>query len=157
MVTAFARAAALVGAVFAGTPQDRPDFSGKWAGIPGETIPADLPNNKSLCLDQDREHFTVGCDPKTRLTYRLDGAVTKREERIEGVLRTITAKAAWVGSKLAITEEYTFTKRETIYSFTETGAGKLTVTGSTTMLHERGGALSVSTIGPFTRAYKKSS
>jgi len=46
-------------------------------------------------------------------------------------------------------------KRESTYSFDAAGTGHLTVTTATTLLHKTGGQLTVSTIGPFTRVYKK--
>ena len=67
----------------------------------------------------------------------------------------MTSTAKWAGSKLVIITHDGFSKHEVTYSFDEAGSGNLIVTNGTTLLHTRSGALTVSTIGPFTRVYKR--
>ena len=133
--------------------QALPNFSGTWTRIPGAGTEwvRQVGSSKPLIIEHTDTTFTVGSGA-TKKSFRI-GAETKREETIAGVVRTITAKVAWVGSKLILTEEWSLTKREDAYSLDD--QGRLILTGSTTLLFTRGGVLTVDTIGPITSVYKK--
>jgi hypothetical protein len=147
-------------AVLAGTPaieaiaQATPNFSGTWTPVPGRTKP-EARDGPSIKIRQDGASIAITNGTEATRSYRLDGSKTTRQEKDNGVDRTVTATVKWTGSVLTITEEVGITKREYTYAFEEGGTGLLVATSATTLLHTRGGALTVSTIGPVTRVYRK--
>lgn len=110
-----------------------------------------------MTITQDSKTIAIQFANEPTLTYRLDGEATRREEKEDGLTRTVTSRAVWVGTKLTITEERQGWKRERTYLFDDGRQSELSITSATTLLHTRNGALTVSTIGPWTRVYRKGS
>jgi hypothetical protein len=144
--------------LFAQTPKPATDFSGRWAPVAGASKPVELPLGPGFVIAQDTTTFTIAyantmVKPET---YRLDGSKTTRVDSGDANRqRTLTSSAAWDGPKFVITTEDSFSKTQTVYAIDVAGGGNLIVTASTTMLYTKGGKLTVDTIGPFVRVYKK--
>jgi hypothetical protein len=130
------------------------EFSGTWAPVAGASKPADLPLGGPIRIEQGSLTFTLGLPDGSRRTYRLDGLETQRTEKDGADVITVTTSARWAGAALVITERYRLATRETNYAL-ESESGNMVVTSATTLLHTRGGRLTVSTIGPFVRVYRK--
>jgi len=135
--------------------QPLPNFSGTWVPIPGRAQPSFLPAGAGLTIRQDSKTIVVQQEEGLARTYRLDSEPTQHEEKESDVTHTVTARASWVGTKLTITEARQGWKRERTYFFDNGLQTELSITSATTLLHTRNGALTVSTIGPSTRVYRK--
>ena len=144
--------------------QEVPNLSGTWTLVPLTKEPHDAgfaPQGRKFTVVQDASTITITTtlnfgDSQTKRTYRLDGSETRQSVKTgpkETSAQTATAK--WRDHTLVITTEWTFHKRTVTYLLDKTGG--LIVTGSTTLLHKRDDQLTVSTTGPFTRAYRRDS
>ena len=135
------------------------DFSGRWLPIPGASKPVDLRLGPGFIVAHDSATFTItyATTAAKPQTYRFDGSKTTRVEtsRSNGQ-QTFTSTAAWNGSTLVITTEEGFSRTEMSYAIDVADSGNLVVTSSTILLYKNGGKLTVDTIGPFVRVYKKS-
>ncbi|HKV99396.1 MAG TPA: hypothetical protein VJN96_06220 [Vicinamibacterales bacterium] len=135
-----------------------PNFSGTWTEIPGTSQPAGMPPLTPITIRQDSGNVTVLDSSNEQATYRLDGSETQNKKRLgQPEMRSVTSTARWAGSRLILTDRSELWKRETTYSFREDGSGDLVVTLTLTGLYERSGALTVGSIGPNTRYYRKKS
>jgi hypothetical protein len=132
-----------------------PNFSGKWVGIPGRGTLPSMPTGPGVTITQDAEVFSVqiGTGPVHKFT--LDGESTRHEDKDPDGTHLVTARAVWSGTALTTTEERQGWKQVRVYFFDSGVQGELSVTTSTTLLSSRGGKLTVSTIGPWTRVYRK--
>jgi hypothetical protein len=159
MAIVIAAAWTLTGLAASGT-QKIPDFSGTWVRVystdPDITYkPAtDSTAGPALNITQTATSLTSSLGSAEKTTYALDGSKTKRDEKQGNTLRTIVATARWSSPKLIITEEYGLSKREITYQL-DAANGQLIVVRNTTLLYSKGGALTVSTIGPVTIVYRK--
>jgi hypothetical protein len=137
--------------------QSAADFSGKWMPIAGRSQPNYLRDGPGVTITQTSETIAIQFGNEPLRTYRLDGEATRREDKENGVTHTITSRTLWVGTKLTITEQRQGWKREHSYFFDVGRPTELTITSATTLLHTRNGELTVSTIGPSARVYRKGS
>ena len=133
------------------------NFSGKWMPIAGRSQPDYLRDGPGVTITQTSETIAIQFGHEPPRTYRLDGVATRREDKEDGVTHTITSRTLWAGTKLTITEQRQGWKREHSYFFDAGSPTELTITSATTLLHTRNGELTVSTIGPSTRVYRKGS
>ena len=156
-----ALAGAAVAILVVGTPrsgsaqQGVPNFSGVWVNVPGTSQPPQLPSVGPIRITQGRATVSITAGRvATTAIYRLDGIPTENTRMSGGQARKVTSTARWTSAKLVVTDQDTLWKHETTYSFDESGSGLLVVVSSSTGLYERG-ALTVGTIGPFTRIYRR--
>jgi hypothetical protein len=99
---------------------------------------------------------TIAFERSGTVSYKL--AVIKRDgmgQGFSGTADAVARGAMIVGRALVIvTYDGLLGKRETVYALDE-GGSRLTVTTTRTRLHLRGGTLTVSTVGPTARVYRR--
>jgi hypothetical protein len=135
--------------------QSVPSLSGRWVPVPGASQPVELPAGLPFSIVQDGTTLSIIPESGTPVTHRLDGSETETATKSDAGIRTSTSDARWSNGKLIVKTREGFSTREIIYSLAGDGSGRLTVTETTTLLHSRLGALTVSTIGPFVRVYQR--
>jgi hypothetical protein len=145
---------ALVGSVTAFT-QVKPDFSGTWVPIRETGDTGVRPLGPTLVIQQDPSVLKLTRGTGAPVNYRLDGDPTTREEQEDGITRKVTTRTTFSGAVLKVVEEVGVSKREYTFAYTGGARDELRITSSTTLLHTRGGQLTVSTIGPTTRLYRR--
>src|SRR6185436_8730552 len=112
------------------------------------------PGGPSVTITQNSRTIAIRSGTGPTLTFRLDGEATRREEKTAGLTHTLTSRAVWADSRLTITEERQGWKRQLTY-WLDVARSELSIKTSTTLLYTRSGELTVSTIGPWTRVYRK--
>jgi hypothetical protein len=132
----------------------RPDFTGRWTAIPGRVQPEHLRHTGTLTIIQTATTLLVRRTATTEESFPIDGSKLKRRAEYDaGAPVEVTISAEWLGGQLLITEAGGVRKAQTSYSLDKDG--NLVITSTVTLLFQRGGKLTVDTIGPSTRVYKK--
>jgi hypothetical protein len=120
-------------ALFAGTAwsQTKPNFAGKWTlGDPAAAGGMMIPTTMTVVQDEKTITLTtVGQMGEVKTVFNLDGTEAKSPIDVQGTQIERTTKAAWDGSKLALTTVANFQGQsfETKQIWTLGADGTLTV------------------------------
>jgi hypothetical protein len=140
----------------------RPDLSGTWTLVPitaGASDPGGAQLGRTVKIRQTDTDLTMSMngnfsDSELTRTYRITGTTQEtintngsKETRVETSTLKLTEKS------LVITTNWTF--HEKVTTLTLTGPNQMSVTAVTKVLTTRGGEMTMGTIAPPTRIYRR--